>query len=98
LAADHPKHYARGGLSATLIVKEQQLRDKKSISKIKKCLIDPSIGHFVLQNSFISQYLPSPFDLRAGNHYLQFKADSVRASGLRSVFHADPLGQAFEIP
>jgi hypothetical protein len=64
------------------------------MSKIKKYLIDPSIGHFVLQNSFISQYLPSPFDLRAGNHYLQCKADSVRASGLRSVFHADPLGQA----
>jgi len=31
LAADHPKHYARGGLSATLIVKEQQLRDKKHV-------------------------------------------------------------------
>jgi len=31
VAADHPKHCAWGGLSATLIVKEQQLRDKKHV-------------------------------------------------------------------
>jgi hypothetical protein len=31
VAADHPKQYTRGGLSATLIVKEQQLRDKKHV-------------------------------------------------------------------
>ena len=31
VASDHPKHCARGGLSATLIVKEQQLRDKKHV-------------------------------------------------------------------
>jgi hypothetical protein len=31
VAADHPKHCAWGGLSATLIVKEQQFRDKKHV-------------------------------------------------------------------